>query len=368
MNDGASIHIGLSLSPTWLRSDAWRRPDSRVEDMFSLGFYVDVAKAAEAAHLDFVFKPDAPYLDPSVLSHSPGFSTLDAHTLVTALAPSTSHIGLVPTVHTAFASPFAVARQLQSLDNLSGSRAGWNVVTALGGSQNFGDAELPPSPLRYERAAEFVSVVQRLWESYPANALVIDRERGRFADTTHLRPIDHHGQFFDVAGPMTLPQTASARLPVVQAGASPSGREFAAQSADIVFIAAPTTAAAVEQRNDLRTRAANHGRQPGDIRVLPGLNFFLASTADSAQRLAEESEPAGPSGAAHWTFVGTPEALVTQILERFRAGALDGVIALPGGSWDSLGIFLDQVVPMLVELGIFRDSYPSSTFAGNLGL
>ena len=46
-------------------------------------------------------------------------------------------------------------------------RAGWNIVTALQGHENFGLEQMPSAEERYERAAEFTSVVQQLWASFP---------------------------------------------------------------------------------------------------------------------------------------------------------------------------------------------------------
>ena len=127
-----TLSTGIALSPIWLRGEAWRRDDSRVEEMFSLSPYAELARKAEAAALDFLFCPEAGYLRPDSVGGAPGFTTLDSFTLVTALAPLTTRIGLVPTIQTAYAHPFPVARALASLQQISGGRAGWNVVTALG--------------------------------------------------------------------------------------------------------------------------------------------------------------------------------------------------------------------------------------------
>lgn len=345
----ASLHLGLSLAPTWLRGAAWRRPDSRVEEMFDLDFYADAAGLAQDAGLDFCFIPDPGHLDPSVLGNAPGFSTLDSMTLAAALAGRTDRIGLIPTVHTLVASPYTAARRLQSLARLSGGRAGWNAVTALGGLGNHGSPEIP-GPERYARAAEFIKVVRAVSASYPVEALRLDRAAAVFADTSAIRPPDHHGAFFEVDGPSTVPALDGGKLPLFQAGGSPAGRDFAAANADAVFAAAPTLPEAIEQRTDLKRRALAHGRAEADLRVLPGLSLFLDETSSGARALAAAS--AGPAGASHWTIVGTAVQAADQIHAWAEAGAIDGLIALPGGSWDSLRIFCTQVVPLLAQRGL----------------
>lgn len=340
-----TLRLGFALSPTWLRGDFWRRSDSDVENMFSLAPYAAIARAAEEASLDFLFVPDAGYLDAGVIEHTPGFSTLDSHTLVSALAAVTARIRLVPTVQTAFASPYTTARQLQSLHRLSGGRAGWNAVTALGGHENHGLGALPDSATRYARAAEFVRVVTQLWESFPAAALVADREAGRFADPDLVRPIGFHGEHFRVAGPLSVPAHPAGRPPLFQAGASPSGVAFAGATADAVFGCAPDVAAAIAQRTALRAAAVHAGRSPDGIRFLPGFSFVLADSRRDAEALA--GDRAGGGGPPHWTVVGTPDDAIEAIRSWAAAGAIDGIIALAGGSRESIRLFFDHVAPAL---------------------
>ena len=421
----APLAVGLSLSPTWMRGDAWRRPDSRAEDLFESDLYVDVARAAEGAGVDFVFKPDVLMVDPGALEHSFGMATLDPVVMLATLARETSRVGLVSTASSTFAPPYLVAREIQSLDRVSRGRAGLNVVTSLGGQQNFGLDQMPPSDERQAAAHRWLDTVRRLWASFPADALVVDREAGRYADPARLATLDG-----PVRGPLGTPAVARGRIPILQAGGSPAGRDFAAQHADAVFAAAPTLASALEQRGDLRRRAVGHGRAAGDVRVLPGLSLHLAPTRAEAERLHEASvsaaetgrtlaglsrllgtdladlprdrpipgdvlpagarEDDGPVGALaaliargvtpaalvrtpeaapslHWTVVGTPDDAVAQVRDRVAAGAIDGFIALPGGSWESLRLFTDEVMPALADEGLIRADGPA-TLGARLGI
>ncbi|WP_134514342.1 LLM class flavin-dependent oxidoreductase, partial [Pseudomonas aeruginosa] len=111
MSTPKRLHIGMSLAPTWLSGDAWRRPDSNIEGIFGSDFAVDIARRSEAAHLDFVFRPDVSSLPLDVLETGSGFASLDPTVLLAAVARETSRIGLVSTVSTTFYPPYVVARQ-----------------------------------------------------------------------------------------------------------------------------------------------------------------------------------------------------------------------------------------------------------------
>ena len=426
------LHIGMSLAPTMLSGEGWRRPDSRVESLFGSDFALDIARRSEAAHLDFVFRPDVSCVVADALQSGSGFTSLDPTVLLAALTRETTRIGLVSTVSTTFYPPYLVARQLQSLNWLSNGRVGWNIVTALQGHENFGLAAMPSAEERYARAAEFTDVVQRLWRSFPNQALLIDRDNGVYADPAQVQPIAHQGDFLQVQGPLNLPEQGS-RIPLIQAGASDSGRNFAARVADIVFAPTPDQAAAAELRRDLTQRAERHGRNAADIRLLPGLSLFLAPTrkqarelfmdtharVDKARKYAAiknmigidlaawpsdqrihaadlpplqllpgasrthvsllrrliEREALLPSellmrpevlSAAHWQVIGTADDAVKEIADWAEAGVMDGFIAAPGGSFGSVYCFLDEVVPRLVERGLFRGQYQGATFAEHL--
>lgn len=426
--------IGLSLSATWMKGDGWRRPDSGVEKMGSIDYYIDLANIAEKAKLDFLFKADYLYVSPQMLGDSANFGSPDPTMVFAAIARETERIGLVTTVSTTFNSPYVVARQLQSLHWLSNGRAGWNIVTSIEGAENFGDSPMPSPQERYAKAAEFTDVVRRLWESFPSEAIVIDRESGIFSDKDKVSSINHSGDFFSVRGPLTLPAHTSGSIPLFQAGASDIGRNFASSIADAIFAAMPDLESGIELRNDLRRRAKEHGRDPNTIKVLPGLYFFLAETCEEAHELHKSAhahlsmerrhaslksvlgldlssftmehhvtadmlpDPDQPVrsrthaellrryitnhqptveevlarpevvGSAHWVSVGTVEDVLNDIIERFEAGAIDGFIALPGGSEESMNIFFEKLMPQLVERGLFRSEYAGSTLRAHLGI
>lgn len=426
--------IGFTLSATWMKGHGWRRSDSGVEKMGSIDYYIEVAKMAEEAKLDFLFRADYLYMSPQMLGDSANFGSPDPTMMFAAIARETERIGLVTTVSTTFNPPYIVARQLQSLHWLSNGRAGWNIVTSIEGAENFGDSSMPSPQERYARAREFTDVVRKLWASFPHEAIVIDRESGKFSDPDQVSPIHHSGEFFSVKGPLTLPAHPSGSIPLFQAGASDTGRYFAASIADAIFAAMPDLESGVELRHDLRRRAEAHGRDPDAIKVLPGLYFFLGETREEAHALYQAAhahlsverrqaslqsvlgldvsglaldhrvtadmlpDPNQPvrsrthaellrryitayqptvaevlarpevTGSAHWVAVGTVEDVLNDIMERFEAGAIDGFIALPGGSEQSMELFFEKLMPQLVERGLFRREYTGSTLKDHLGM
>lgn len=422
--------IGMSLAPTWLSGEGWRHIDSAIEGLYSSDFALDVARRAEAVHLDFVFRPDASFLPMPVMEQSFGFSSLDPTLLMTSIARETSRIGLVTTISTTFGHPYAAARQLMSLHWLSHGRAGWNAVTALMGNENFGQADMPSSEARYARAVEFTEVVRRLWASFPSDALVLDRDSGRYADTDLILPINHRGPAFEVKGPLNLPAFPGPRIPLMQAGGSSIGIDFAGQVADMVFAQTPNLAAALDLRAQLSMRAEAYHRDPREVRLLPGLSLYLAETRAKAQELfmanhrrlnrgqrlvrlfdgtgldlrnwpddrritpadlpqaQQHSRPHLASlrqlieverptvaelltrpeilTSVHWQVIGTVDDAYAEITRWFEAGAIDGFIAVPGGSPEALRLTLEELIPRLAEAGLFRRAYSGRTLLEHL--
>ncbi|MBK5473613.1 MULTISPECIES: NtaA/DmoA family FMN-dependent monooxygenase [Bacillus] len=390
---------------------------------------VELAKLAEKAKLDFVFKADYLVAHPDLIARNKGNVILDPTLLFTAIAYATEKIGVVTTASTSFYPPYILARQLQSLNWISNGRVGWNIVTSIDGAENFGETGMQPSEERYAKAAECTELVRKLWRSHPYEVLKEDN-----ADVIRemVQPIEHRGEHFEVKGPLNIPQHISGEMPLFQAGASESGRNFAASVADAIFAAMPDVESGIELRQDLRRRAEKHGRKQEDIRVLPGLYFFIGDSYEEAlemhrqahQHLTKEkryallemvlgldvrgmpleskvTEHMLPSrnqavrskthaqllrnfiikneptveqilerpevvGSAHWVAIGTPQDVCKQIMERFEAGALDGFIAIPGGPPKSLDLFFSEVIPLFVRAGVFREEYTGSTLREHL--
>ncbi len=282
------MRLNLFLRPLGNHQAAWRHPDVDVADALSIESSIAQARTAERGLFDSVFVADAPGLGNNPWNHLLGH--LEPLTLLSAIATRTSRIGLIATVSTSYSEPYNVARQLASLDHLSGGRAGWNIVTTASESAaaNFGLAARRPHEERYRRAAEHVDVVLGLWRSWGADAVVDDKERGVLVDPDALVAIDHAGEFFQVRGPIDVPPSRQGHPVLVQAGSSPDGRGFAARYAEAVFTAQESIASGVAFAQDLRALATAAGRGPRDIAVLPGISPLLADTEGAARALAAE--------------------------------------------------------------------------------
>jgi FMN-dependent oxidoreductase (nitrilotriacetate monooxygenase family) len=206
------------------------------------------------------------------------------------MAVATSRVGLIATASTTYSEPFNLARQFASIDHISNGRAAWNIVTSwlATAAENYGEAGQVSHADRYARGEEFMEVVKALWDSWASDAIVDDRTAGVYARRERIRPINHRGDFYAVAGPLNMPRCPQGRPVLVQAGSSDTGRRFAARHAEAVFTAHMAKATAQEFYADLKRLATAEGRLPEQVLILPGLSPMIAGTESEAQTLARE--------------------------------------------------------------------------------
>jgi FMN-dependent oxidoreductase (nitrilotriacetate monooxygenase family) len=359
---------------------------------------------------------------------------LEPMTLLPALAMVTSHVGLVTTASTTYNEPYNLARRFASLDHISGGRAGWNIVTTAGvdAARNFNLTALPAHADRYARAAEFVDVSLKLWDSWEDDAVLGDKERGVWGDESKLHPPQHVGRYFRIEGALNVPRCPQGYPLLVQAGSSEDGKELAAQYAEAVFTAQQTLEDAQAFYSDLKGRVRALGRDPESIKILPGIVPALGSTEKEALALEAELErlikpeyarrqlaqvlrvdpeileldrelPADlpnedqiesqksrytlivtlarrerltvrqllgrlGGGRGHRTFAGTPEQVADAIQHWWESGAADGFNVMPPVLPSGLSAFVDHVVPILQRRGLFRSEYEGKTLRENYGL
>ena len=289
------MRLGLFINPTGHHQAAWRHPSSDADASVNLRHYIQVTQTAEAAKLDAIFLADnqgmrggPPEVVGRVAQYIAGFEPL---TLLSALAPSTRHIGLIATASTTYNYPYQIARKFASLDHLSNGRAGWNIVTsgtATREAENFGTAEHLEHELRYERATEFVELCRGLWDSWDDDAFLRDRERGIFSDMEKLHVLNHHGKFFDVRGPLNVPRCPQGYPLHVQAGTSSTGMDFAARFAEMMFVSAQSLENAQKLYADVKARVDKFDRDPDHIKIMPGLAITLGETESEACEKFEE--------------------------------------------------------------------------------
>ncbi len=398
------LHLNTFLMNTGHHEASWRLPESDPYAHVDLAHYVGLARTAERGTFDSLFLADGPQLW-SNLAQRPGGS-LEPLTLLTALATATEHIGLIATASTSYNSPYNLARRFASLDIVSGGRAGWNIVTTAGAeaARNFGlDAE-PAHAERYARAAEFLDVALKLWDSWEDDAIVADKAAGVWGDDTKIHPPRHRGPYFRVEGALNVPRSPQGYPLLVQAGSSDDGRAFAARYAEAVFTAQQTLAGAQAFYADLKSRTRQAGRDPEHLKVLPGIVPVLGSTeaeARAAEQVLEDHIvpehgrarlesllhlPPGTldldrrltvrrligrlgGGRGHLTFAGTPEQVADRIGSWFTEGAADGFNIMPAVLPSGLAAFVEHVVPLLRTRGLVRTTYgPRQTLRERYGL
>lgn len=419
---GALIHgVGGNVS-------AWRHQEVPADASVNFQFYTQQAQTAEAGKFDLVFIADGLYINEKSIPHF--LNRFEPITILSALAAVTSKIGLVGTLSSSYSEPFNVARQFGSLDHISGGRAGWNVVTSPleGSASNFSKTDHPTHDERYKIAEEYLEVTRGLWDSWEDDAFVRDKESGIFFDPSKLHRLDHKGTYFSVQGPLNIARSKQGHPVIFQAGSSESGKNLAAKGADAVFTGHESIEEAKAFYKDVKDRTVAAGRSADDIAILPGIGPIIGRTEEEAERKYQElaelvtienalnylgrffehhdfsqypldeafpdlgdlgsnsfrsgtdkikktakernltlRQVALQSATPRGQFIGTPEKVADLIQQWHEEAAADGFIihsSIPSGLKD----FVELVVPILQERGIYRTEYESDTLRGNLGL
>jgi len=282
------MHLNLFIHSRGHHEASWRHPKASPLPLTDIRYFQDVAQRAEAGLFDSIFLADQLALDGDVERASR--SWLEPITVLAALATGTSKVGLIATASTTYTEPFNLARQFASIDHMSGGRAGWNIVTSwlAAAARNYGGERQVTHADRYARGEEFVAVVKALWDSWADDAVLDDREGGQYARADRIRPINHEGEHYKVAGPLNMPRSPQGRPVFVQAGSSDTGRRFAARHAEAVFTAQMEKATAQAFYTDLKALAVAEGRAVDQVLILPGLSPLIAGTEAEAQRQARE--------------------------------------------------------------------------------
>lgn len=429
-----TMSLGLLMHATGAHPASWIHPDTQADASTDVDHYVRVARTVEAAKFDLFFIADTPAARTENLhawSRFPMFmNVFEPVTLLAALATATKRIGLGATVSTSFYEPYNIARLFASLDHLSRGRAGWNAVTSANdyAARNFGLDKLPPHARRYERARDCVLLVRDLWDTWEDDAFVRDRASGVYFDPDKQHVTAHEGDFFRLHGALNIERAPQGRPVIIQAGQSEDGKEFAAETAEVVFASANSLDKALAFYRDLKGRLAKFGRGPDELKILPGLSAVVGDSVEEArakyehmqslihpevarQFLAEDLEAdlqglpldepipedrIPKSSNLHQAYfasiidlirqgltlrevarrynrgrnvvLGTPAQVADVMEEWFRAGAADGFMVTPQIVPNSVDDFTRLVVPELQRRGLFRTEYEGTTFRSHLGL
>ncbi len=410
------LFIGINVLGLGQRPAAWQSPALHGLSFVDVEYWKTVGRIAERGTLDAIFLADSPALSQDPNSRPGG--ALEPITVFSAVASVTSALGVIATASTTLNDPFELAERLLTLDYLSGGRAGWNAVTTRGvpNATIFGLEDLPQRDVRYERAHEFVRLVEALWESAATGETV-----------------RHDGTFLQLEGRLTVPPSAQGSPAIVQAGGSPRGRQLAGERAHGVFTADLTLEDAIAHYRQTKDFARAAGRDPEEVNLLPGFALVIGSTeAEAAERYDEwesrapgtytedrlshilgvdvtqldydeqlpdeiTATPADPvafgaslsfrettvrfarenrltvrellrsyGGYGHPIIIGTPEQIADTLEHWYRSGAADGFNLMPDVFPEGLEHLVDEVVPILRRRGIFHHEYEDRTLRGRL--
>ncbi|MDB5381895.1 MAG: monooxygenase [Rhodospirillales bacterium] len=270
---------------------SWRHPSS-MSDFLTPAYYQRVARTLEAAKFHMAFFDDRLALPDiygddhrEAVANGVRAVKLDPTIVLMAMAAATSKLGLGSTYSTTYYEPFHVARLFGTLDLMTEGRVAWNVVTSLNNSEaaNFGRDEHLEHDLRYDRADEFLEVVTALWSSWDDDALIVDKESGRFADPQKVHRLDHRGVYFSSKGPLPVPRSPQGQPVLLQAGQSGRGVAFAARWAELVFASYPSLESGRKQYAALKAAVEAAGRDQTQMKILPSVKVIVGETASIAR-------------------------------------------------------------------------------------
>ncbi|MFF2911398.1 LLM class flavin-dependent oxidoreductase [Paenibacillus sp. NPDC057934] len=431
-NHNRQMSLGaMMFYPSGENIASWRHPKVDASQMLDFDYYKNIVQAAERAKFDLFFYADNLYVWDRYDSSIRGANSIrpEPITLMAALASVTKHIGLAPTISTSYNEPYHIARKMATLDHFSKGRTAWNVITSSADeeAQNFNKETHLEHSTRYRRAAEFVDITLGLFDSWEEDSIVMNKESGEFADPEKVHYLNHSGEFFKVRGPLNVSRPPQGHPVLVQAGASESGKELAARTAEIIFSPFVPLEDAKAFYRDVKGRLSKYGREPHEVKIMPSFIPIVGRTEAEAKEQLEivgdlipdalcrdllshylgqdishlsldEPLPFIPSQENNNqsksridrviqllekerltprqlfkkiynnSFAGTPEQVADVMETYFKEEAADGFIMpfahLPGGLDD----FIELVLPELRRRGLFRTEYPGGTLRDTLGL
>lgn len=266
MTEPSQVILNVNVLDVGIAPGAWALDDVHPRSFVDAEHFANVARIAERGTLDAFFLADGPgFWDNPRFKPTRG---LEPTVILAAAAAASERLGLIGTLSTTFNDPIELAERILSLDTVSGGRVAWNVVTTYApqAAPNFGLHTLPDRDERYRRAEEFIALVTALW-----------------AGAGQGEPVRHHGEFFpNVSHAVAVPPSAQGYPPLVQAGGSPAGRRLAGRTAHAVFSAELTLQQGITHYNQVKDIARAAGRNPDDVKILPGLITTIGSTEAEA--------------------------------------------------------------------------------------
>lgn len=417
------LNLNVGINTTGYLGNAWKYRTGTRHDINDPDYYRRLTEIAHKGRFDAVFFSDHPALMTEPTGRP--FHTIDPLILSTSLAAQVPDIGFVATMTSSYNSPYNLARRTQSVDIISGGRLIINIVSSFNPNvaANFGSDPLPPRSERYAKATEFLDVAKKLWASWdPAREGEISE--GRFWDSSSAHQIDHEGAYFTVRGPLNVPRGPQGHPVIAQAGASEGGVDLAARHGEIIYCNILSRPAGQAFGKKVKDRARAFGRDPAGIRIVPGLVAIVGETREEALRKHELFSGAGSedgllarfarennidprtfdpdavldaerfvpdqnrqwavgmglglsdlltyekltarqavrrSEGHHRLVLGTPEEVADGIIDLWADGTVDGYTYQPPRAPDDIIEFVEKVVPVLQDRGVYPREYEGKT-------
>jgi alkanesulfonate monooxygenase len=238
-----------------------------------------------------------------------------------------------------FTAPTVAARQLATLDQLTGGRVAVHIITGGSDAELAKDGDHLTKDERYARTDEYLDIVRQEW--------------------TTPKPFDYKGKYYDVVGAFgAVKPFQKPHLPIYFGGSSDAAIPVAGKHADIYALWGETHAQVRETIARVRAAAAKWGRNP---RFSLSLRPVLADTEvaawkrakDIEDRTRELRERSGQRTEEH----APPNAGSQRLLDAAAQGRrLDkrlwtGVAAITGASGNSTGLVgtPEQVAEALLD-------------------
>ncbi|MFF4353899.1 NtaA/DmoA family FMN-dependent monooxygenase [Streptomyces sp. NPDC001530] len=402
--------------------------DTRSKSQIDFASFEHLARTAERGLFDFFFLAEGLRLR----EHKGRIHDLDvvgrpeSLTVLSALAAVTERLGLAATVNATFNEPYELARRLATLDHLSGGRAAWNVVTSPDAftGENFRRGGYLERADRYTRAAEFVATARELWDSWTPDGLPRPfAHRGRHFDIAGEFTVPRSPQGHPVviqagdSGEGREFAASAADVIFTRHGTLEAGREFYADvkgrlarygrapedlkiMPGVTFVLGDTAAEAQERAAEIRRQQISPQNAILTLEQIWGVDLSSYDPDGPLPDIDPEPESTLVQGrvrvgdplavAEKWrtlsrekglsirqtvieasgrqSFIGTPEAVAAELDEFVRTDAADGFILVPHLTPGGLDEFVDRVVPLLQERGVFRTEYTGTTLRSHLGL
>ncbi|HTV37024.1 MAG TPA: NtaA/DmoA family FMN-dependent monooxygenase [Xanthobacteraceae bacterium] len=348
MSESETMHLAADLS--FLHTDyLWRMPGSWIGYPYygTSEFYEDVARIAARGVMDMLFFGDTGGTSEdfggnheAVVRYGAKWPRHDMTPMIPLMAKAASGVGFALTLSTTYHHPFHCARLFNALDHVTRGRIAWNAVTSAYKNEaaNYGFDDMMDHDERYVRAHEFLEVACKLWDSVEPEALVLDREKGIYADPAKVHRIDHRGRYFNVRGPLPALPSPQRRPVIIQAGLSGPGMGLAAKYAELQFSTRRTIASMKQHRQAIDAALSAAGRKPRDVGILWSIRIQVADSdadAEVKERRYLDSIP--------------PEAGLVEMSAQY---GVDFSSAKPGMR---LADFADQVRAQKGNLGSFEE-------------